>query len=483
MPYYPNQLCHMIRTYISLIIIFVYAGPVFAQWQTFDVFENGTYQDRITILLLSEGYTESELVQFRVDVEKVTEDIFSESPFREYKDFFRVVAVEVASNESGASSFFDGDERDTYFRSTFGQNGGRNISLMFPVGTGRLYDIRTALDLGWWNSITMVLVNDDRIGGGPEIVTRGMQNFEIVVHEIGHQFGRLADEYEETGRTPIPGPNVTNITARDHIPWRHWILPETPIPTPVETAYFDNVGLFEGAAYQSQGWFRPQLGCRMRYNTDHFCAVCHEQLIGRMYTEFNSGRILTVFPAQGFIRMYPAQLETFRYTGALPEHGLRYEWRVNDMVVSNDIEFEFNSDLYGQGDHVLELRITDDNPNVRDPEIMRRMTTVRNWDISVAESTSLTPIDHQTSAVSLGPVYPNPVRNQTMISFRLPEHQHVEIAVYDLTGRKIAMLSEGVLPQGEHRIPWTSGNLSAGMYLISLQTAQVKLSRTIMIVR
>lgn len=474
----------MIRFIAALLFLLLFmSGTSSAQWRAFEVFENGTYQNRITILLLSEGYTESELEVFRQDVLKVTDDIFNVSPFKEYKNYFRVVAVEVPSNESGASSIFDGDVRDTYFKSTFGQGGGRDLSLMFPVGTGRLYDIKTALDLGWWNSITMVMVNDHRLGGGPEIATRGGQEFEVVVHEIGHQFGRLADEYEESGRTPIPGPNVTQITDRNHIPWKHWILPDTPIPTPVEIENFDKIGLFEGAAYQSNGWFRSQLSCRMRYNTDHFCAVCNEQLIGRMYTEFNSGRILTVSPEVGQINLSLHEQHLFNYTGPTPENGLVFEWFLNESLISNNAEFDVIASELGIGDHVLELRIHDRNTQVLDAEISGRMSISKNWEISVTESTSNPPVVHFSSDVALGMAYPNPANNNAMITFRLPESQIVELAVYDLAGRKVSLITQGVYPIGEHRINWMTSQLSSGMYIVTLQTSHIKLSRTLMILR
>src|SRR5206468_10357425 len=104
--------------------------------------------------------------------------------------------------------------------------------------------------------------------------------------ESGHTFADLTDAYGDPfpGYTPIEKPNATAQTHRSLVKWAAWILPTTPLPTPQDPANSQLVGLFEGAEYQSNGWYRPKLDCKMRTLGTPFCEVCSEALVKSMYT-------------------------------------------------------------------------------------------------------------------------------------------------------------------------------------------------------
>lgn len=109
-------------------------------------------------------------------------------------------------------------------------------------------------------------------GGGVAAITREPRAGEIAVHELGHTFAGLADEYlDAASASPFiqfNAPNLTRNTERNDIPWRHWIAPETPVPTPVttSTAAQNFVGLFEGGGYVAKGIYRPTYDSFMRAN-------------------------------------------------------------------------------------------------------------------------------------------------------------------------------------------------------------------------
>ena len=147
----------------------------------------------------------------------------------------------------------------------------------------------------------IILVNTDNYGGGGILNSYNLaaahhpQFKPVVVHEFGHSFAGLADEYAYEGEQ-IPmyptdvepwEPNITtNVDFSGK--WENLISKGTPLPTPEEARYKKAVGLFEGAGYSLKGVFRPMQDCRMKTNSEpEFCTICQkaiERLID-FYTE------------------------------------------------------------------------------------------------------------------------------------------------------------------------------------------------------
>lgn len=156
----------------------------------------------------------------------------------------------------------------------------------------------------------MILVNTDQYGGGGIYnsyhiaASNNKLTLPVTVHEFGHSFGGLADEYFYTGEQddtyPLDiepwEPNITTMANND-LKWKHLVTPGTKIPT----AWVDNgggtreermkqtkhakkgdkqiVGAFEGGGYKAKGVFRPVVTCRMRDNYHPtFCPVCEAAL-------------------------------------------------------------------------------------------------------------------------------------------------------------------------------------------------------------
>ena len=146
------------------------------------------------------------------------------------------------------------------------------------------------------------MVNTHRYGGGGifnhfSVFTSDNQwSKEVFVHEFGHQFGGLADEYftsdvsyEEmldTDKEPW-NPNITTLVAFDG-KWQNLISKGTPVPTPRSKKYKGKTGVFEGGAYMSKGVYSPSMDCKMRTNTaEGFCSACENAITEmlEMYTK------------------------------------------------------------------------------------------------------------------------------------------------------------------------------------------------------
>lgn len=252
---------------------------------TFELQNTGPAQDRVDIVFLAEGYTAGQLEKFRSDVKRLSEFLLAASPYSEAKEKFNIRGVFRASIDAGTD-----EPRQMSFKST-ALNSTYNI---FDLDRYLLVEDnhavhRMAAQLPY--DVIVVVVNTDRYGGGGMVldyctVTADNAHSNVVfVHEFGHTFGYLADEYigsvsyndmYPAGIEPLE-PNITRETNRERLKWGALLTPEVPVPTPQDAENAANlVGAFEGGGYVKHGIFRPQLRCWMGSldPKQGLCVVC-----------------------------------------------------------------------------------------------------------------------------------------------------------------------------------------------------------------
>ena len=298
--------------------------------------KSGPSEKKVDILILGDGYTRSEMDKFRKDAKHFNDALFATSPFKERKNDFNIWTVEVESKDSG----IDIPDRNIWRNTALGTS--YNI-----FGTPRyvlteenkaLRDIAAAAPYDFIN----ILVNDKRYGGGgiynlystiySKTDASGMewQMDYAYVHEFGHSFSGLGDEYY-TSQVAYSDfyaadvepwePNVTALLNPKNLKWKKFVSADTPIPTPWEKARYDSVGAlrrkldrlapdyyekrepyygaqakllqttkyagevgaFEGAGYTAEGLYRPAVNCRMFSlsvtDFDPVCAAAVEKVI------------------------------------------------------------------------------------------------------------------------------------------------------------------------------------------------------------
>lgn len=243
----------------------------------------------IRIAYVAEGYTKDEMQVFRNDVAIAHEAMFAHEPFKSLCDRFSVVAVESPSVESGTSEPEKGIWKNTVLHSHFD-----TFYMNRYLTTLHLKDLHDVL-AGIPYEHIIVLVNTSRYGGGGILnsynlsMTHHEKFRPVVVHEFGHSFAGLGDEYaydnENLGMYPTDvEPWEHNLTTRVDFngKWENLIKKGTPLPTPVSKdakTIQTRVGLFEGAGYQTKGVYRGVQDCRMRTNENpEFCAVCQQAI-------------------------------------------------------------------------------------------------------------------------------------------------------------------------------------------------------------
>lgn len=255
------------------------------------IHKGGNPADVIDVAILAEGYTAAEAEKFYADAQTAVDAILSHEPFRSRAKDFNFVAVAAPSHDSGVSVPRLGEWKSTAV--------GSNFSTFYAdryLTTGHVKDIHDNLVNIPYEHI-IILANTTEYGGGGiynfyTLTTAGHSNFRpVVVHEFGHSFGGLADEYfyeDDDMSDPIYfkgiepwEPNLTTLTDFAS-KWQDMLAPSTPVPTSPDDASKYPVGVYEGGGYQFKDVYRPADDCRMRTNTSPaFCPVC-TRAIGRL---------------------------------------------------------------------------------------------------------------------------------------------------------------------------------------------------------
>ena len=261
------------------------------------ILENGSPQDKIDVAIVAEGYTSSEMELFYEDARKAVGAILAHQPFGEYADRFNFVAVALPSEDSGVSVPGEGLWKKTALGSHFD-----TFYMERYLTTLRLRQMHDAL-CGVPYEHIVILANTDTYGGGGifnsyTLTTAHHKAFEpVVVHEFGHSFAGLADEYYYDDQFveyyyPDCEPWEQNITTLfdfkskwdDMLP-QFVAVPAAPSQVDVWQEIKNGkspesmVGVYEGAGYQSKGVYRPYPDCRMKTNqAPAFCPVCQRAI-------------------------------------------------------------------------------------------------------------------------------------------------------------------------------------------------------------
>lgn len=245
----------------------------------------------LDIAVIAEGYTVDQMGKFRADVERVMGYILDQPPFSGYRDRINVYAIESPSQQSGT----DVPGEQIYQQTIAG-------SSYYTFDVDRYlttFDYKTLCDYAAtvpYDQI-YVLVNTSRYGGG------GFYNFytactsdnyltpKVSLHEFGHGFGGLADEYYNTEVAGDAFYNLSvepwepNITTRVDFgrKWGSMIESSTPVPTPRTHEWIGKVGLYEGGGYVARGIFSPAQDCLMKSNNPQtLCPVCQRAVSLRL---------------------------------------------------------------------------------------------------------------------------------------------------------------------------------------------------------
>ncbi|HPQ52778.1 MAG TPA: M64 family metallopeptidase [Spirochaetota bacterium] len=235
----------------------------------------------INFCIMGDGYTQDDLTKggpYEKECKKLADYIFSKSPFREYREYFNVYIVFVRSRERGADDSPSYNTRDTALNSSYGISGIQRLLYAQNSQMANHYASKTGCRI---DSI-IVSVNDTRYGGAGGYLStssRTSQSAQIILHELGHTFGNLADEYVDEASKhlyPISGAkdcaNVDFTSDPKRVKWAKFIGQKG----------FEGTGVFEGGYYRATGVWRARQTCVMEGLGNDFCAACQEALVKKI---------------------------------------------------------------------------------------------------------------------------------------------------------------------------------------------------------
>ena len=302
------------------------------------IHEGGDPATSVDLLLMGDGYTAEEHDTFITKAKELADVFFATSPFKERKDDFNIWALAPAAAQSGVSRPSTGTFRDSPIGATYDAFRSERYILTFDNKAMRRIASSAPYDF------VEILTNTEVYGGGGiyGLFSTAAANSEwapyLFVHEFGHHFAGLADEYytssvayEAPGEITEPyEPNVTALLDPDKLKWRHLVTPGTPLPTSWPKAKYEEhsiavqkrraemraanvseaemnalfrytkeyvdtlfeqsgkkgiVGAYEGGNYQAEGYYRSEQNCLMFTRYEAFCAVCSEA-IGKVIDEY-----------------------------------------------------------------------------------------------------------------------------------------------------------------------------------------------------
>lgn len=257
------------------------------EYPVYDAYISGDPSEKVDIVILPDGYTEEELDLFKEDCEKFANYLFSFKPYDQNRNKFNIYGVLAPSGESGVDKPGDSVWKKTILNSSFYTFDSERYCMTMDNKSMRDLAANAPYDQIY------ILANDPKYGGGGIFnqyclsVNSNLAAAKIIIHEFGHGFAGLGDEYynsevaySEFYPTDIEPwePNITTLVDFDS-KWKHLLADSIPVPTPPLPRYMNSLGVFEGGGYVAKGVYRPRYDCLMNtFNGDSFCGACREAI-------------------------------------------------------------------------------------------------------------------------------------------------------------------------------------------------------------
>jgi hypothetical protein len=351
------------------------------------VLENGSPSNRVNIIFLGDGYTASQINSvYPTHINALMSHMFSASqdPYARYNKYFNAYRIDLVSSESGAdvpplgiykntaldaSYYYDGVTERLLYCNTSKADAAISTGL---AGSGITADMR------------FVTVNDTRYGGagGSYAVYAGGHSSapEIALHEIGHSFSGLADEYFYGTNTTYTGsePSSVNVTKDPTgAKWSQWLGYVDPLHPELGA-----VGAYEGGMYADHGIYRPTANSKMRSLGVAFNAVCREKIILDIYSQV---RPIDSYLNNSSLLTDPQSL----WIDVVDPSVLKVQWSVDGAPITGATAETFALGSLSQGMHTISALAYDDTPWVRINTDMLRESISWSVNVTVPEPSTL----------------------------------------------------------------------------------------------
>jgi IgA peptidase M64 len=336
------------------------------------LYSSGPSANRIDLVFVGDGYTAAQLAQYAADVDAVWPSFLAEPPLDRYATYFNIHRVDVTSLESGVDNDpVQGIFRQTALDMSYWCSGTQRLLCVNPTKANAQAQNAPGRDC------VLALANSGTYGGAgyTSLGTLAGHNgaaIEIALHEFGHSFARLADEYDYGGASTYTGPEPSEADVTTHteaellaqgLKWHLWLdLP--------------NVSTFEGAMYSRFGIYRPTSNSKMRSLDRPFEQVNSERFVRHVYRY--------VRPIDSATPPGNHALDADFFVDPLDPLGqpLAVQWSLDGVPIPGATGTSFDAGSLGltQGAYTLAVTVTDTTTLVRSPELRAmHLTETRSW--------------------------------------------------------------------------------------------------------
>jgi hypothetical protein len=439
---------------------------------------------RFSMVVMGDGYTAAEMPRFRAHLDKHLNVLWSIEPFRSYRNYINVYAVEVVSPESGITC--DPEvrlQKNTALGLEFGNAGGGGGGCTNINARGitpqrgkeaviREYAAKATPD---YDQI-LIIANTNTYGGigGSLSTTSGGNSLGplITPHELGHSLGRLTDEYTYlargvkgsayTGGEPA-SPHMTVMSIEDMLTkqakWFRWL------GEPSESG--GKIERFEGGSQRSSGVFRPSKHSMMISVGYYFDQVSREQMVRRISEQVKL--IAASTPEDAYL----LRTDMVWVNVAHPVyHELQITWKLDDRVIPNTLPYLNLSTLglTADRDHKVSVTVVDPTPFVREPAIRESvLTATKTWKIPGGRNAVIIPrfMPGVGNAIASGTQTERPIGAKDVVYVEAPVLN--DLALFPLTATTWR-LDKKIIDEAANRLsfPLGSRSLSRGTHELSV---------------
>lgn len=425
----------------------------FAQvFETIPIVQNGPSSKRINMVILGDGFTAGQQDDFITNANSLITYLFGKQPYAQYKNYFNVYAIKVISAESGVKH--PGTATDVTEPVIPVTNPNNFLGSSFDVG-----GTHRCLYSNSVNKVTSVLASNLPdfdiafiLGNSPEyggcggtyaFLSKHTAADEILVHELGHSFGKLADEYWFSGSGESPNKTKDNNAATNR--WKNWIGT-------------NSIGIYPYE--ESPTWYRPHQNCEMRYLNREYCSVCKQQLVERVHT--------LQTPIDSFTPANSSTVEvsgpvTFTVNEILPiPNTLENSWTLNGTVLGNTQNtLQLNPANLVLGSNTLQFSVLDNSPFLKvDNHVTLHVSTI-TWLLNKTLAT----VEMSSSQRSFS-VYPNPATSQIFVKDMRGTLKNITVEILDMSGRTLR--TPKIQPAGSNAFSLQVGDLISQQYILKV---------------
>lgn len=431
---------------------------------------HGNPDKYINLVMMGDGYIDSEQTAFISHAQALSNYLFAQEPWIQYKNYFNVFAIRVVSVQSGikhAGTASDCSSAvpnvpvsnpSTHFDSRFDSYGIHR--LVVPFNTANLVNVLASNFPNYDQAF--VIANSTHYGGsgGPFATsTINASSNEISAHEIGHSFANLADEYWAGDVYAAEKPNLTQQANPDLVKWKNWVNS-------------NGIGIYQhnGTAL-AQSWYRPHNSCKMRILYQAFCSVCTESIIEKIHALVNP---LVTYSPLGQTVNTGEQLLSFRLSELMKPspNTLKIIWKLNGNTIATQTDsIQIDPNNLANGNSTLLVSVVDTNTLLRvDNHASLHLNTV-NWTISkiftgVALSSSANQMQVQ--------LFPNPAENRLNVSLRTGRLERASLKLISTDGKISRYLLKNAALNGAFQEAFNIRDLPSGPYLLQIQIGGVQ---------